>query len=137
MGPPPPPPPSPPPPLSEAERGESERELDKIEEEIKTLRQVLQVKMRRSQELKRQLGLTPLQELQTTLKTIQESDAYQKTTSSLKTATAKTGVVLTLAGTSIGTSVKSKLGHLKKSPSIQSLQERMNTTYNKLSGRSY
>ena len=29
------------------------------------------MKMRRSQELKRQLGLTPLQELQTTLKTIQ------------------------------------------------------------------
>ena len=59
-----------------------------------------------------------------------ESDAYQKTTTSLKSATQKTGVVLTLAGTS----VKSKLGDLKKSPSIQSLQERVNSTYNRIAG---
>lgn len=119
--------------MTDAERRESQRELDKIEEEIKTLRQVLQVKMRRSLELKKQLGHTPLQELHTTLKTIQESDAYQKTTTSLKTATLKTGFALSLAGTS----VKSKFGDLKKSPSIQSLQERMNNTYNKIAGKSY
>lgn len=120
------------PPISQAEKEEWQKELDKIEDEIKTLRQVLQVKMRRSSELKRQLGLTPLQELQTTLKTIQESDAYQKTTTTLKTAGQKTGVVLTSAGTT----VKSRIGDLKKSPSFQSFQERMNTTYNKIAGKS-
>jgi len=119
--------------LTDTERRDSQRELDKIEEEIKTLRQVLQVKIRRSLELKKQLGHTPFQELHTTLKTIQESDAYQKTTTSLKTATLKTGFALSLAGSS----VKTRLGDLKKSSSIQSLQERMNTTYNKIAGKSY
>ena len=53
--------------------------------------------MRRQQDLKRKLGITQLDEIKSdlnvTLKTISESDAYIKTSSTLKTAGQKTGEV--------------------------------------------
>lgn len=72
-------------------------ELDKVQEEMRTLRLVLQAKLRRSSELKHNLGITQFDEIKsdltTTLKAIQESDAYVKTTTTLKSAGQKTGQV--------------------------------------------
>ena len=63
--------------------------------------------MRRQQDLKRKLGITQLDELKTdlnvTLKTIAESDAYIKTSATLKTAGVKTGEALSVAGQKTGT----------------------------------
>ncbi|XP_052097263.1 tumor protein D54-like isoform X1 [Mytilus californianus] len=60
-----------------------QEELEKVEEEIVTLRQVLGAKVRRAAEIKRQMGITPFQEfkqdLQHGFKSIQDSDAMQKT----------------------------------------------------------
>merc|ERR1712168_183201 len=120
-----------------------ESELAKVEEEIRTLRQVLQAKLRRQQDLKRKLGITQLDELKTdinvTLKTISESDAFVKTSSTLKTAGQKTGEVLSVAGQKTGevlgsasVSLKGKLGEMRNSPSFQSFGSSVNNTWTSL-----
>ncbi|KAL8179706.1 UNVERIFIED_CONTAM: hypothetical protein K2H54_071538 [Gekko kuhli] len=53
--------------LTEAEEEELKAELAKVEEEIGTLRQVLAAKERHCGELKRKLGLTPLDGLKQNL----------------------------------------------------------------------
>jgi len=120
-----------------------ESELAKVEEEIRTLRQVLQAKLRRQQDLKRKLGITQLDELKSdinvTLKTISESDAFIKTSSTLKTAGQKTGEALTVAGQrtgevlgSAGSSLKGKLGEMRNSPSFQSIGSSVGNTWGSL-----
>ena len=121
-----------------------ESELAKVEEEIRTLRQVLQAKVRRQQDLKRKLGITQLDELKTdlnvTLKTIAESDAYIKTSATLKTAGVKTGEALSVAGQKTGTvlgtagsSLKNgKLGEMRNSPSFQSFGSSVGNTWGSL-----
>uniref|UniRef100_A0A7N9AL85 Tpd52 like 2b n=1 Tax=Mastacembelus armatus TaxID=205130 RepID=A0A7N9AL85_9TELE len=56
-----------PPGLTEEEAEELHTELTKVEEEIGTLRQVLSAKERHATELKRKLGLSPLNELRQNL----------------------------------------------------------------------
>jgi len=120
-----------------------EAELAKVEEEIRTLRQVLQAKVRRQQDLKRKLGITQLEEFKTdlnvTLKTIAESDAYIKTQATLKTAGQKTGEALSVAGQktgvalgTAGTSLKGKLGEMRNSPSFQSFGSSVGNTWGSL-----
>ncbi|XP_034551944.1 tumor protein D54-like [Notolabrus celidotus] len=69
-----------PPGLTEEEAEELRIELTKVEEEINTLRQVLSAKERHSTELKRKLGLSPLNELKQNLtkgwQDVQTSNAY-------------------------------------------------------------
>ncbi|XP_041933379.1 tumor protein D52-like [Alosa sapidissima] len=60
-------PPLPPPALTEEEREELRSELAKVEEEIQTLSQVLVSKERQVADLKRKLGVTPLNELRQNL----------------------------------------------------------------------
>lgn len=120
-----------------------ESELVKVEEEIRTLRQVLQAKLRRQNDLKRKLGITQLDEIKSdinvTLKTISESDAFVKTSSTLKTAGQKTGEVLSVAGQKTGevlgsasVSLKGKLGEMRNSPSFQSFGSSVNNTWTSL-----
>jgi len=120
-----------------------EAELAKVEEEIRTLRQVLQAKVRRQQDLKRKLGITQLDELKTdlnvTLKTISESEAFIKTSSTLKTAGQKTGEAISVAGQktgvvlgTAGTSLKGKLGEMRNSPSFQSFGSSVGNTWGSL-----
>ncbi|VDO76518.1 unnamed protein product [Schistosoma mattheei] len=63
-----------------------------VEDEIQTLRQVLLSKFRRQQFLKRQLGITPIEELKSEVKqgldTLRTSDAYLKTSAVVKTTSA-------------------------------------------------
>ncbi|TNN14861.1 hypothetical protein EWB00_001819 [Schistosoma japonicum] len=73
-------------------------ELKQVEDEIQTLRQVLLSKFRRQQFLKRQLGITPIEELKSEVKqglvTLRTSDAYLKTSAIVKTAKDKTSAAL-------------------------------------------
>ncbi|NXC19588.1 TPD54 protein, partial [Corythaeola cristata] len=73
--------------LTPAEEEELRSELAKVEEEIGTLRQVLAAKERHCGELKRKLGLTPLDGLKQNLSKswhdVQVSNAYVKTSEKL------------------------------------------------------
>ncbi|XP_066479029.1 tumor protein D54 isoform X4 [Tiliqua scincoides] len=74
--------------LTEAEEEELKSELAKVEEEIGTLRQVLAAKERHCGELKRKLGLTPLDGLKQNLTKswhdVQGSNAYLSASSTLE-----------------------------------------------------
>ncbi|XP_077861912.1 tumor protein D54-like isoform X1 [Saccoglossus kowalevskii] len=63
-------------------------ELNKTEEEISTLKQVLHAKENRVGEIKRKLGLTPMNQFSKSVKqswtSVQQSSAYQTTSSRLK-----------------------------------------------------
>ncbi|XP_019733238.1 tumor protein D54-like isoform X4 [Hippocampus comes] len=99
-----------------------------VEEEISTLRQVLSAKERHATELKRKLGLSPLnefkqnltkswQDVQTsnayvsasaTLDDITHSEAYKKTQETLSQAGQKTSAALT----TMGSAISRKLGDM-------------------------
>ncbi|XP_077561513.1 uncharacterized protein LOC144177808 isoform X3 [Haemaphysalis longicornis] len=115
-------------------------ELTQVEEEIQSLRTVLATKLARSQELKRQLGITVWKELKDDMeqgiKNIQDTAAYQKTSSTLKNAGEKTTTAL---GT-LGASVSKKLGEMKNSTAFKSVEEKVGSVYtnvkSKVSSRS-
>ncbi|XP_041713148.1 tumor protein D54 isoform X4 [Coregonus clupeaformis] len=117
-----------PPGLTEEEAEELRSELVKVEEEINTLRQVLLAKEKHSADLKRKLGLSPLNELKqnltkgwqdvqtsnafltasATLDDIAQSEAYKKTQETLSVAGQKT----TAAFSTMGTALSRKLGDM-------------------------
>ncbi|XP_034732572.1 tpd52 like 2b isoform X3 [Etheostoma cragini] len=121
-----------PPGLTEEEAEELRTELTKVEEEINTLRQVLSAKERHATELKRKLGLSPLNELKqnltkswqdvqtsnaylsasATLDDIARSEAYKKTQETLSQAGQKTSAALT----TVGTVISKRLGDMRALP---------------------
>ncbi|XP_044207187.1 tpd52 like 2b isoform X11 [Thunnus albacares] len=121
-----------PPGLTEEEAEELRIELTKVEEEINTLRQVLSAKERHAAELKRKLGLSPLNELRqnitkswqdvqtsnaylsasATLDDITHSEAYKKTQETLSQAGQKTSAALT----TVGTAISRRLGDMRALP---------------------
>ncbi|KAF8387417.1 hypothetical protein PRIPAC_76559 [Pristionchus pacificus] len=104
--------------LSDAERELIKEELKKTEDEILTLRQVLNARQKHASELKRKLGLSPLSELTQdvtkSLKGVTESDAY-KQTSEVAAATAET--------------VKSKFNDMRNSSLFKSFESKLGTAY--------
>ncbi|XP_064480443.1 tumor protein D52-like isoform X5 [Ornithodoros turicata] len=115
-------------------------ELAEVEGEILSLRTVLSKKVARAQELKQKLGITVWKELKSDmeqgLKNIQDSTAYQKTTTSIKVAGEKT----TSALGNLGASMSKKLGEMKNSPAFKSVEEKVGSVYtnvkSKVSSRS-
>uniref|UniRef100_UPI0037E770A5 tpd52 like 2b isoform X1 n=1 Tax=Semicossyphus pulcher TaxID=241346 RepID=UPI0037E770A5 len=121
-----------PPGLTEEEAEELRTELTKVEEEINTLRQVLSAKERHATELKRKLGLSPLNELRqnitkswqdvqtsnaylsasATLEDITQSEAYKKTQETLSQAGQKTSA----AFSTVGTVLTKRLGDMRALP---------------------
>ncbi|XP_067382250.1 tpd52 like 2b isoform X8 [Channa argus] len=115
--------------LTDEEAEELHIELTKVEEEINTLRQVLSAKERHASELKRKLGLSPLNELRqnltkswqdvqtsnaylsasATLEDITRSEAYKKTQETLSQAGQKTSAALT----TVGTAITKRLGDMR------------------------
>ncbi|XP_015835836.1 uncharacterized protein F13E6.1 isoform X2 [Tribolium castaneum] len=93
-------------------------ELAQIEDEIATLRTVLASKMRRSAELKRNLGITVWKEVSEDinqgLKNVKESNVYQKTTS--------------LIGGITG-NITNKIGQMRHSESFRSIEEKVGSAY--------
>ncbi|XP_059206315.1 tumor protein D52 isoform X5 [Centropristis striata] len=100
---------SPPPPMTEEEQQELQEELVKVEDEIQTLTQVLAAKEKQLADIKRKLGITPLNELkQNFTKTWQEvttSNAYRRTSETLSQA----GLKASAAFTNVGTAITRKL----------------------------
>nr|XP_056701281.1 tumor protein D54 isoform X3 [Euleptes europaea] len=107
--------------LTEAEEEELRAELAKVEEEIGTLRQVLAAKERHCGELKRKLGLTPLDGLKQNLSKswhdVQVSNAYKKTQETLSQAGQKTSAALS----NVGSVISRKLGDMRAHPFSHSL----------------
>ncbi|XP_031422309.1 tumor protein D54-like isoform X2 [Clupea harengus] len=72
-----------PPGLTEEEAEELKLELSKVEDEIQTLRQVLSAKERHAGDIKRQLGISPLNEIKQNIskgwQDVQSSNAYVQT----------------------------------------------------------
>ncbi|XP_071328384.1 tpd52 like 2b isoform X6 [Trachinotus anak] len=118
--------------LTEEEAEELRTELTKVDEEINTLRQVLSAKERHAAELKRKLGLSPLNELRqnltkswqdvqtsnaylsasATLDDITHSEAYKKTQETLSQAGQKTSAALT----TVGSVISKRLGDMRALP---------------------
>uniref|UniRef100_A0A0K0F545 Tumor protein D52 n=1 Tax=Strongyloides venezuelensis TaxID=75913 RepID=A0A0K0F545_STRVS len=106
-------------PISEHEREELKNELQKTEEEIRTLRQVLTARVKHAQELKKKLGVSPLaevtSEINDSLRQVKDSQAYQKT-AEVAAATAET--------------VVSKWQEMKSSSIFKSFESKLGTAYN-------
>ncbi|KAG5838597.1 tpd52 like 2b isoform X15 [Anguilla anguilla] len=139
-----------PPGLTEEEAEELRTELSKVEEEIHTLRQVLSAKEKHSYELKRKLGLSPLnefkqnitkgwQDVQTsnaylsasaTLEDISRSEAYKKTQETLTQAGQKTSAALS----TMGTAISKKLGDMRNSPTFKSFEDKVGNIKHKVVG---
>ncbi|XP_071328382.1 tpd52 like 2b isoform X4 [Trachinotus anak] len=122
--------------LTEEEAEELRTELTKVDEEINTLRQVLSAKERHAAELKRKLGLSPLNELRQNLtkswqdvqtsnayvrtteklgkwnERVTSSDLYKKTQETLSQAGQKTSAALT----TVGSVISKRLGDMRALP---------------------
>lgn len=116
-------------------RAEWSRELARVEDEIATLRTVLQSKIRQSSELKRKLGITVWKEITEDvnqgLKNVKESQVYQKTESVIKSTAEKTTSIL--GGITAG--VSTKIGQMRNSESFRSIEERVGTAYENVKGK--
>ncbi|XP_030027585.2 tumor protein D54 isoform X1 [Manduca sexta] len=136
-------------------RAEWSRELARVEDEIATLRTVLQSKIRQSSELKRKLGITVWKEITEDvnqgLKNVKESQVYQsietrvaaltqavteapiyqKTESVIKSTAEKTTSIL--GGITAG--VSQKIGQMRNSDSFRSIEERVGTAYENVKGK--
>ncbi|XP_068432692.1 tumor protein D53 isoform X3 [Clinocottus analis] len=114
--------------LTEEEKEEIQQELDKLEEEISTLRQVLTSKEKRHAELKQKLGMSSLNELRNNFSRgwhdMQTSTAYKKTSETLSTAGQKTSA----AFSTLGCAITRKFGDMRNSPSFKSFEEKVETT---------
>ncbi|XP_009323234.1 PREDICTED: tumor protein D54 isoform X2 [Pygoscelis adeliae] len=140
--------------LTVAEEEELRSELAKVEEEIGTLRQVLAAKERHCGELKRKLGLTPLDGLKQNLskswhdvqvsnayvKTseklgewndkVTQSDFYKKTQETLSQAGQKTSAALS----NKGSIVSRKLISFANSATFKSFEDRVGTIKSRVVG---
>lgn len=103
--------------------------MARVEEEIATLRTVLTSKVRHASELKRKLGITVWKEfsddMNQGLKSVRESQVYQKTESAVKSTAEKTASIL--GGLTSG--ITNKLSLMKKSDSYRSIEERVGSAY--------
>ncbi|KAK5855062.1 hypothetical protein PBY51_005201 [Eleginops maclovinus] len=124
---------SPPPTMTEEEQQELQEELVKVEDEIQTLSQVLAAKEKQLADIKRQLGLTPLNELkQNFTKTWQEvttSTAYRRTSETLSQA----GLKATAAFSNVGSAITRKLEDVRNAPTFKSFEEKVETLKTKIS----
>uniref|UniRef100_A0A0X3PK05 Uncharacterized protein F13E6.1 n=1 Tax=Schistocephalus solidus TaxID=70667 RepID=A0A0X3PK05_SCHSO len=94
------------PPYTSSDSRESlAEELHKVEEEIETLRLVLNAKVQRAAELRRRLGVYDFgvakDDIRRTVETVKNSQAYQKTTTAVKTAASKTSEVVSKQWTNV------------------------------------
>ncbi|KAK8753295.1 hypothetical protein OTU49_003720 [Cherax quadricarinatus] len=109
----------------EKQREEWKSELIKTEEEIQTLRQVLGSKVKHAQDLKRRLGITVWREFtedfNNSMKTVRESQTYQKTAGAMSAVGEKTS--------SLFGGIGAKFGQLKETPTFKSFEERVGGVY--------
>uniref|UniRef100_A0A3B3TUZ7 Tumor protein D52 n=1 Tax=Poecilia latipinna TaxID=48699 RepID=A0A3B3TUZ7_9TELE len=121
-----------PPVMTEEERQELQEELAKVEDEIQTLSQVLAAKEKQLADIKRKLGITPLNELkQNITKTWQEvttSTAYRRTSETLSQASLKA----TAAFSNMGSAISKKFEDVRNAPTFKTLEEKVETLKTKI-----
>ncbi|XP_071224635.1 tumor protein D52-like isoform X3 [Salvelinus alpinus] len=128
--------------LTEEEQEELRDELLKLEDEVVTLSQVLAAKEKQVADIKRKLGITPLNELKQNIsKSWQEvttSTAYKKTSEGLSVA----GQKATAAFTSMGSAISRKFEDVRlqsisnyfgNTPTFKSFEEKVETLKVKMS----
>ncbi|XP_039461220.1 tumor protein D52 isoform X1 [Oreochromis aureus] len=127
--------------LTEEERQELQEELAKVEDEIQTLSQVLASKDKQLAEIKRKLGITPLNELkQNITKTWQEvtaSTAYRRTSETLSQASLKATAAFTNMGSAITRKLEDVRSHytsdkVRNAPTFKSFEEKVETLKTKM-----
>ncbi|XP_040044930.1 tumor protein D52 isoform X4 [Gasterosteus aculeatus] len=126
--------PSPAPPaMTQEEQQELQEKLVKVEDEILTLSQVLAAKEKQLADIKRKLGITPLNELkQNFTKTWQEvttSTAYRRTSETLSQASLKA----TAAFSNVGSAITRKLEDVRNAQTFKSFEEKVETLKTKMS----
>ncbi|XP_026155421.1 tumor protein D52 isoform X1 [Mastacembelus armatus] len=118
--------------MTEEERQELQEELVKVEEEIQTLSNVLAAKEKLLADIKRKLGITPLNELkQNITKTWQDvttSTAYRRTSETLSQA----GLKATAAFTNVGSAISRKFEDVRNAPTFKSFEEKVETLKTKM-----
>ncbi|KAF8568518.1 hypothetical protein P879_06292 [Paragonimus westermani] len=109
-------------------RAQYAEELHQVEEEIETLKQVLTAKYRRQAFLKQQLGITVMNELRSginkSMDTLRTTDAFQKTTAVVKSATVKTSAV-----------IHEKWNFLKQTDAFKSFEDKLGSAYSSVRGK--
>lgn len=134
---------------------EYKEELSKIQEDIATLRLVLNDKLKRENELKSLLGISFITEMKHDLaegfntvkatsafqqvaqtfseigNTVSNNDAYQKTTAGVRTSVQK----VTPGFATIGTSIKGSLSSLRNSTYFKSFENGITSTLNTVQGK--
>ncbi|KAF7255864.1 hypothetical protein EG68_06602 [Paragonimus skrjabini miyazakii] len=109
-------------------RAQYAEELQQVEEEIETLKQVLTAKYRRQAFLKQQLGITVMNELRSginkSMDTLRTTDAFQKTSAVVKSATVKTSAV-----------IHEKWNFLKQTDAFKSFEDKLGSAYSSVRGK--
>ncbi|KAM5156944.1 tumor protein D52-like isoform 2-T2 [Mantella aurantiaca] len=120
--------------LSDEEEESLRQELEKVEEEIQTLSQVLAAKERYLAELKRKLGVTPLAELKQNiskgLQDVASTNVYRKTSETLSHA----GQRASAAISTVGSVITKKFEDVKNSPTFKSFEEKVENLKTKVGG---
>uniref|UniRef100_A0A8C2ETZ3 Tumor protein D52 n=2 Tax=Cyprinus carpio TaxID=7962 RepID=A0A8C2ETZ3_CYPCA len=118
--------------LTEEEQAELNSELAKVEDEIQTLSQVLAAKEKQVAEIKRKLGITPLNEFKQNLSKgwheVTTSTAYKKTSETLS----QVGQKATTAFSSVGSAIGRKLEDVRNTPTFKSFEEKVETIKTKM-----
>lgn len=119
--------------LTEKEQADLCSELAKVEDEIQTLSQVLAAKEKQVAEIKRKLGITPLNEFKQNLskgwQEVTTSTAYKKTSETLS----QVGQKATTAFSSVGSAITRKLEDVRNTPTFKSFEEKVETLKTKMS----
>ncbi|KAM6904296.1 tumor protein D52 isoform 2-T2 [Lycodopsis pacificus] len=123
-------PPPLPPAMTKEEQQELQEELFKVEDEILTLSQVLAAKEKQMADIKRKLGITPLNELK---------QNFTKTWQDVTTSTARTSETLSQAGlkataafSTVGSAITRKLEDVRNAPTFKSFEEKVETLKTKM-----
>lgn len=116
--------------LPEIENGAAlTEELVKLEDEINTLKQVLQSKEQQAAEMRRKLGIGPMQQIKSTFENLGKSETVQKTTATLNEVGDATGK----AFSAFGSTVSTKFSEMKSSPSFQSFEQKVGGIFGRTS----
>ncbi|XP_056154958.1 tumor protein D52 isoform X2 [Lampris incognitus] len=119
--------------LTDEEREELQEELARVENEIQTLSQVLTAKEKQLADIKRKLGITPLNELKQNIskgwQEVTTSNVYKKTSETFSQASQKA----TAAFSSMGSAISRKLEDVRNTPSFKTFEEKVETFKTKMS----
>ncbi|XP_036394833.1 tumor protein D52-like isoform X1 [Megalops cyprinoides] len=119
--------------LTEEEQEELRKELAKVEDEVRTLSQVLSLKEKRLGEIKKKLGITPFGELKQSLtrswQQVTTSTAYKRTSETLT----QVGQRATAALSTAGATMSRRLEEVRNSPTFKSFGEGVENLKTKMS----